>query len=125
MPIAKTTQYLDFLLEQFEPLGEIRARAMFGGFGIYCDQVFFAIVGGGSLYLKADDVNRAEFEAQGLQPFRPFETGTMVMQYYQAPAEMFEDPEMLKRWAGGALQAGVRAQAKKKKRSACNTIAAV
>jgi DNA transformation protein len=104
-------------MEQFEPLGEIRARAMFGGHGLYCDEVFFALVASGALFLKADEVNRPEFEAQGLKPFRPFEDKSGVMQYYEAPAEMFEDPLELKRWAGGAIAAGVRqAHAKNKKK---------
>ena len=111
--MAKTTPYLEFLLEQFEPLGQITARAMFSGYGLYCNGVFFAIVAKHSLYLKTDDENRAEFEARGLRRFRPFENGKSVMPYYEAPAEMFEDPDMLKHWAGGSVQAGIRAQAKK------------
>jgi DNA transformation protein len=113
--VAKPNPYLDFLLEQLEPLGDITARAMFGGHGLYCDGVFFALVASGSLYLKADDVNRPHFETHGLKPFRPFEDKAGVMQYYEAPAEMFEDPEALRQWAGGAIAAGLRAQAKKKR----------
>ena len=47
----------------------------------------------GAVFLKADDVNRPDFETQGLKPFRPFEAKPDVMQYYEAPAEMFEDGE--------------------------------
>jgi DNA transformation protein len=117
--LAKANPYIEFLMEQFEPLGEIRARAMFGGHGLYCDEVFFALVASGALFLKADEVNRPDFEAQGLKPFRPFEDKAGVMKYYEAPAEMFEDPLELKRWAGGAIAAGVRAlspQSKMKKK---------
>jgi DNA transformation protein len=114
--LAKANPYVEFLIEQFEPLGEIRAKAMFGGHGLYCDEVFFALVAGGALFLKADDVNRPEFEAKGLKPFRPYEDRPDVMQYYEAPAEMFEDPLELKRWAGGAVAAGIRARAQTKKK---------
>jgi DNA transformation protein len=110
---VKSNPYIEFLQEQFEPLGEIRAKSMFGGHGLYCDEVFFALVANGEVFLKADDVNRPDFEASGLQPFRPFE-GPSVMQYYQAPAEMFEDSEVLKKWAGGAISAGRRARNKKR-----------
>lgn len=103
-------------MEQLEAVGEITARPMFGGHGLYCDGVFFALVANSALFLKADDNNRPEFEAHGLKPFRPFENKEGVMQYYEAPAEMFEDPELLKQWAGGAVAAGVRAQAKKKRK---------
>jgi DNA transformation protein and related proteins len=111
---VKSNPYVEFLLEQFEPLGEIRVKAMFGGYGLYCDEVFFALVANNAVFLKADDVNRPQFEAAGLKAFRPYEDRPDTMQYYQAPAEMFEDPEALKGWVGGAIAAGVRAQAKKK-----------
>ncbi len=90
---------------------------MFGGHGLYRDGIFFAIVANSSVFLKADGMNQPDFEAQGLKPFRPFEDKAEVMRYYEAPAEMFEDAEALKQWAGGAITAGVRAQAKKKKKS--------
>jgi DNA transformation protein len=110
---VKGKPYIEFLIEQFEVLGQIRARAMFGGYGLYCDEIFFALVANNEVFLKADGENRPDFEAHNLQAFRPFE-GPEVMQYYQAPAEMFEDPEALKKWAGGAISAGLRAQNKKK-----------
>jgi DNA transformation protein and related proteins len=112
--MAKANPYIDFLLEQFEPLGEIRAKAMFGGHGLYCNEVFFALVASGNVFLKVDDVNRPRFEAQGLKAFRPYEDRPETMQYYEAPPEMFEDPDVLKLWVGGAIAAGVRAQIKKK-----------
>jgi DNA transformation protein len=113
---VKSNPYVEFLLEQFEPLGEIRVKAMFGGYGLYCDEVFFALVAHNAVFLKADDVNRPQFEAARLKAFRPYEDRPDTMQYYEAPAEMFEDPEALKLWVGGAIAAGVRAQAKKKPR---------
>ncbi len=112
--MPKPNPYIDFLIEHFEPLGEITARAMFGGHGLYCDGVFFALVAHNAVFLKADDVNQPEFEARGLKAFRPFEDKAGVMRYFEAPAEMFEDPDALKHWAGGAVAAGIRARGKKR-----------
>jgi DNA transformation protein len=112
--MAKPNPYIEFLREQFEPLGEIRARPLFGGYGFYCDEVFFALAANNALFLKVDDENRPLFEAQGLKPFRPWEDKPDTIQYYEAPAEIFEDADALKRWAGGAVAAARRAQAKKK-----------
>jgi TfoX/Sxy family transcriptional regulator of competence genes len=39
------------------------------------------------------------------------------MQYYEAPAEMFEDDDVLKHWCGGAIQAALRAKKKPGRRS--------
>lgn len=38
------SQYIEFLKEWLAPLGEISARAMFGGHCLYCDGVVFALV---------------------------------------------------------------------------------
>lgn len=84
---------MEFVIEGVEPLGNITARPMFGGYTIYCDDSAFGLVARDALYLKADEQNRPEFEARALPAFRPFEDQNSVMQYYVAPAEMFEDPD--------------------------------
>ena len=112
----KPTAYVEFVIERLEPLGNITARPMFGGFTIYCDDIPFGLVARDALYLKADEQNRPEFEGRGLPAFRPFEDQNSVMQYYASPAEMFEDSDALKHWAGGAIEAGRRARAKKRTR---------
>jgi DNA transformation protein len=108
--------YLEFLLEQLAPLGDVTTRSMFGGHVIYCEGTVFALVANNALYLKADDHNRPAFEARSLEAFHPFEDANAVMQYYEAPPEMFEDPKALLDWAGGSVAAGRRAKAKKKPR---------
>lgn len=86
---------------------------MMGGWVLYCDGVVFALVDDGALYLKGDAGNIPAFEARGLRPFQPFGDG-MTMKYYQAPPEIFEDEREMKRWVGGAVEAGRRARRKKK-----------
>jgi len=108
--MAKNSPYLEFLMEQFAPLGQINVRAMFGGHCLYCEGITFALVAGQSVFLKADEVNRPLFEERGLSPFRPFPESAVVMQYFPAPAETFESMDGLRKWAGGAVEAGVRAQ---------------
>ena len=106
--------YLEFLFEQLAPLGEISSRAMFGGHCLYCDGVVFALVADNALFLKTDDINRAAFELRGLKAFRPFKDQDAVMAYFEAPPEIFEDSHAMQRWCGGSVEAGRRAQAKKK-----------
>lgn len=108
--------FLEFLHEQFAPLGEITSRAMFGGHTLYCNGVVFGLVANNHLFLKADTVNRPEFDARGLLAFRPFSDRDDVMQYYEAPAEIYEDVDAMRHWCGGAVEAGLRAQQKKKGR---------
>ena len=56
------------LLHDLAPLGTVRARKMFGGVGIYYNDVFFAILYRGRLYFKVDDANRPAYEAAGTGP---------------------------------------------------------
>jgi DNA transformation protein len=114
---AKSNPYLEFLAEQLGPLGDITWRAMMGGYCLYCDGIVFALVANQALFLKADSENRGAFEARNLQPFRPFD-GPGTMSYYEAPPEIFEDPDAVRQWAGGAVEAGRRAQSKKRKKAA-------
>ena len=106
--------YVEFLLEQLAPLGEISSRAMFGGHCLYCDGVVFALVADNAMFLKTDDVNRAAFEERGLKAFRPFKDKESEMAYYEAPPEIFEDSDAMRQWCGGSVEAGQRAQARKK-----------
>jgi len=112
--MKNSDSYLAFLTEQLSCLGAISMRAMMGGHTMYCDGVPFALVARNALFLKADDKNRPAFEARGLKAFQPFPDKPGTMSYYEVPPEMLEDRAALKQWAGGALEAGRRAQAKKK-----------
>jgi TfoX/Sxy family transcriptional regulator of competence genes len=66
----------------------------------------------GSLYLHTDDVNRAAFEAMGAAPFRYPGAGRTVTveRYFEAPAEVVEDPERLRAWVERARRAAVIAR---------------
>jgi DNA transformation protein len=81
----------------------IRARPMFGGVGIYSGELFFALIADDTVYFKVDTTNRPDFEARGMEPFRPFGEGSGAMQYYQLPEEVLEDPEALRSWVDKSL----------------------
>ena len=93
-------------------LPAVRARNMFGGVGIYSGDLFFALIDDDVVYFKVDDTNRADFEAKGLGPFRPFGPDGEVMQYYEVPADLLEDPDELRVWAGKALDVARRRKKK-------------
>ena len=113
--MPKTDRFVEFVREQFAPLGGITARPMMGGWCLYCDGVIFALIVAGELYLKTDPESVSRYEARGLRPFRPFPDQPGVMRYYAAPPEIFEDPEAMREWAGGAVEAGRRSPRKKKR----------
>jgi len=110
--MPKSKDFVETVCERLAPLGQVRARTMFGGWGIYVDGRFCAIVHRDALYFKADEISRAEFEAKGLQPFKPFSDQATVMSYYDAPADVFEDPAEMLAWGRKALEAALRNQKK-------------
>ena len=112
--MAVSPSYRAFVLDQLSRAAPgIRDRGMFGGVGIYSGDFFFALIDEDTLYLKVDDGNRADFEAVGMGPFRPFGEGGEVMQYYQLPAEVLEEPDRLTEWVAKAIDVARRARRRK------------
>ncbi len=104
--MPEPTPFVEFVRETFSPLGEITVRFMMGGWCVYCDGAVCALIADNELYLKAGPGDKERFLARGLRPFQPFADRPMVMQYYQAPPELFEDPDALQVWGGAAVAAG-------------------
>jgi len=108
------SEFIGFLQELLEKWGQVTARRMFGGHGLYHEGLMFAIVMDNRLYLKADDINRPEFEAQALAPFTyPMKGKTVALSYWSAPDAMFDDSAEAVRWARSAWDAAARGQAAK------------
>lgn len=101
----------ELLIEHLAPLGRITIRRMFGGAGVYCDGVIVALIADDALYLKVDDANRPDFEAEGMAPFSyDTKTGrTTITSYWRMPERLFDEADELVAWARKALQASLRA----------------
>jgi len=110
--MAVSREFRDFIMEQLEGLGRITPRPMFGGVGLYCDGLFFALLAEDQLFLKTDGQTQTAFADAGCEPFRPF-GGDKPMSYWSAPLEALEDPDSLDRWARLALAAALRARSGK------------
>ena len=89
---------------------------MFGGVGIYAGDLFFALLDDDTLYFKVDDATRPQFENRGMAPFRPDGEGGEVMQYYEVPADLLEDPEELGPWVEAAIAVARRANRRPRRR---------
>lgn len=109
--MSVSNEYKIFLEELFAGFGPVTIRNMFGGGGVYHDGVMFALVAGDMLYLKADDTNRADFEAEGMGPFTYTGKNKPVsMSYWQLPEALYDDPERFTDWARKAFEAAARAK---------------
>jgi DNA transformation protein len=100
----KNSQFADFVLDQLAELKGLSCKRMFGGWGLYCGETFFAIISAETLYFKTDETSRPDFEKLGMEPFRPSPRQTLKT-YYEVPGEILEDRVELLAWARRAIAA--------------------
>lgn len=112
-----TNEYLDYLRDRLAFLGEIRVKKMFGGAMIYHSELPFALVADDTLYFRAGEGNRADFETAGTSLFKPYPDKPMTMPYGEVPGEVLEDNEALAGWAAKALDAARSSRKKQPVRS--------
>lgn len=115
--MASKDEFAHYCAELLAPLGTVRVRRMFGGHGLYVDELFVAIVAGETLYLKADAQAAPEFEAAGGRPFS-YEVrgkGRTSLGFWTPPVEAMDSPGLMAPWARLAVGAALRARAGKPK----------
>lgn len=85
---------------------------MFGGHGLYVDEVFVALIAGERLYLKVDDLTQPTFAAAGGVPFvYTIRGASRALGFWCPPAEALDSPALMQPWARLALQAALRRRA--------------
>lgn len=111
--------FQEFLRDQLAGFGPVSIRRMFGGAGVYADNVMFGLIADDTLYLKADDTTAPDFEAEGMRAFTYTAKGRkpVSMSYWEVPPRLLEDPDELVAWARAALSIACAAKrpARKKK----------
>ena len=58
--------FTEFVLDQLGALPEVRAKATFGGYGLYQADRLFGILMDGRLYSKTDEQTRTAYVGSGL-----------------------------------------------------------
>lgn len=102
--MSLSEEFLAYVLDQFSAWGNVTARKMFGGAGLYRDGKMFGLVADDVAYLKVDDSNRDEFERADSSPFKPYPDKPASMSYYQIPPDVLEEPKELITWAKRSLE---------------------
>ena len=107
---AKPPDIVTHACELFAPLGAIRTKRMFGGWGFYVDDVFFALVAWDTLYLKADAQSEPMFARAGSERFAYTrdDAKTFSMGYWTAPEAALESPHAMTPWARLAIDCALR-----------------
>lgn len=93
-----SNSFRDFVLEQLAALEGLRCKRMFGGYGLYCGEVFCGIIFGGRLYFKTHPDTLPEYLAYGTAVFAPSEK-QILKNYREVPVDILEDNEQLLLWA--------------------------
>ena len=99
----KDESFKDFVLDQLQELDGVEARRMFGGYGLYQDEIFFGILHKGRLYFKVDESTVGEYRRRKMKPFCPHAKQTLKS-YYEVPVEIIEDGDRLGVWAETAIR---------------------
>ena len=108
---AATPPFVSHCVELLAPLGPVRVRRMFGGWGLYVDEVFLAIIAFERLYLKVNVDTQVRFEQANCEPFVYDAKGKAVsLGYWTAPPDALDSPALMEPWARLALQAALSAR---------------
>ena len=81
---------VEFILDQLAPL-PVRARAMFGEYGVYCDEKFVALICDDTLFVKPTAISDQFFTDADLAP--PYRG---AKDHYAVPAALLENGEQLR-----------------------------
>jgi DNA transformation protein len=98
--MAVSDEFRQYVLEQLAGLEHVAPRRMFGGVGLYHGERIFGLIARDTLYFKADDSNRRDYETRGAARFRPFaDKPRWSMTYYEVPADILEEADECVAWA--------------------------
>jgi DNA transformation protein and related proteins len=116
MPYSQ--DYLQYVLDQLAGLQGAASRSMFGGAGLYCDDLFFGLIASDdTLYFRVNDDNRPDYEALGMARFRPYKDKPhMSFNYYEVPPRVLENAAELVTWARRSLKVAEAAEKSVKRR---------
>ncbi len=111
------SEFADFIQDVFRDFGEVRCRKMFGGLGVFHNGIMFGLVADDILYLKTDNSSASFFEERDLPQFEyPKKDKMIKMSYYQAPEEIYDDPEEAELWAKRSYDIAFKISIAKKKK---------
>jgi DNA transformation protein and related proteins len=102
MPV--TPSYRDYVADQLAALRGLVVKRMFGGVGLYCEQLMFGVTDDDVVYLRVDDETRPVFVKRGMPALRPVRN-KVSENYFALPEDVLVDSEELMRWAKRAIRA--------------------
>lgn len=69
--MASNPDLVQYIVDQCSGAGEVKARKMFGDYGIYCNGKIFGLICDNGLYIKPTDTGRRQLRTEVLRPPYP------------------------------------------------------
>ena len=101
--MAVSDDFIQYVLDQLSSWKNVRYKRMFGGAMLYCEGLAFGMIAGDILYMKVDDSNRNKYIKAGSAPLKPFKSHSVVLSFYNLPADILEDSDEFVQWAEESL----------------------
>jgi len=102
---ANSEDFVNYILEQLEPLYGLTSGPFFGGTGLKCEAIQFAMIMENTLYFVVDGTNRPNYEEKGMGCFQ-YDTKkkrVSVKKYYEVPSDIMEEQDALIKWARDSI----------------------
>ena len=94
----------------------ITSRKMFGGVGIYCDGIFFAVIDDDKLYFKSNETNAADYDRYDAAQWIIAGEPPSLMPYREVPESVRNNPDLLAGFIDAAVAVANAKKAKPKKK---------
>jgi DNA transformation protein len=115
--MSTQADFATYCMELLASAGDVRSKRMFGGYGLYVDELFVAIIVADAMYLKADEQSRARFETAGGRRFEYTRQGKQHgLAFWTVPPEAMDSPSLMRPWAQLAMEAALRARTRDTRR---------
>lgn len=103
---GSTQEYVEYILEQLDPVRTISSGRFFGGVGLKSENTQFAMVMDNSLFFVVDESSRNKYQELGTECFwyKTKKKKVNVKKYHEVPAEIIENNEALIEWAKESIE---------------------
>jgi len=97
--MSEAAAVLAFAVDLFSDIGQVQARRMFGGAGLYAGGVMFGLIDDDVIFLKVDEALRADLAAAGARSWiyterkGPKAGIPQETSYWSLPESALDDPE--------------------------------
>ena len=105
MPKKQGPKKQSFIATVLSKLSEldVTCRPMFGCYGLYRGDIFFAIVCGDDLFFPTDEQTKVKYIKKGM-PALQFRENQKSDNYYCVPESVIRSPKKLQEWALEAVE---------------------